>query len=69
MARAIEEINAGADALDAVVAGVNLVEEDPNDRTVGYGGLPNANGIVELDSAVMHGPTGRAGAVASLQGI
>ncbi|MCY4159043.1 MAG: N(4)-(beta-N-acetylglucosaminyl)-L-asparaginase [Bacteroidetes bacterium] len=69
VARAVEEINAGADALDAVIAGVNLVEEDPNDITVGYGGLPNADGVVELDSAVMHGPTGRAGAVASLQGI
>ncbi len=67
--RAIEEINQGADALDAVIAGVNLVEEDPSDLTVGYGGLPNAEGMVELDSAVMHGPTGRAGAVASLQGI
>ncbi|MDE2833686.1 MAG: N(4)-(beta-N-acetylglucosaminyl)-L-asparaginase [Bacteroidota bacterium] len=69
VARAVEEINSGADALDAVIAGVNLVEEDPNDTTVGYGGLPNAEGTVELDSAVMHGPTGRAGAVASLQGI
>ena len=69
VARAVEEINSGADALDAVIAGVNLVEEDPNDKSVGYGGLPNADGVVELDSAVMHGPTGRAGAVASLQGI
>ena len=69
VARTAEEIRAGADALDAVVAGVNLVEEDPNDTSVGYGGLPNADGVVELDSAVMHGPTGRAGAVASLQGI
>ena len=69
VARAVEYMNAGADALDAVIAGVNLVEEDPNDTTVGYGGLPNADGVVELDSAVMHGPTGRAGAVASLQGI
>jgi len=68
-ARAIQEIDQGVDALDAVIAGVNLVEEDPEDLTVGYGGLPNAAGIVELDSAVMHGPTGRAGAVASLQGI
>ena len=67
--RAVEEINAGTDALDAVIAGVNLVEEDPDDMTVGYGGLPNAEGVVELDSAVMHGPTGRAGAVASLQGV
>lgn len=69
VARAVEEINTGADALDAIIAGVNLVEEDPNDTSVGYGGLPNADGIVELDSAVMHGPTGRAGAVASIQGI
>ncbi len=67
--RALEEMVGGADALDAVVAGVNLVEEDPADTSVGYGGLPNAEGIVELDSAVMHGPTGRAGAVAALQGI
>ena len=67
--RAVEEMNAGADGLDAAIAGVNLVEEDPDDMTVGYGGLPNAEGVVELDSAVMHGPTGRAGAVASLQGI
>ncbi|MCY3999953.1 MAG: N(4)-(beta-N-acetylglucosaminyl)-L-asparaginase [Bacteroidetes bacterium] len=69
VARAVEEINQGADALDAVIAGVNLVEEDPDDLTVGYGGLPNAEGVVELDSAVIHGPTCRAGAVASLQGI
>ncbi len=69
VAKALELINSGSDALDAVVAGVNLVEEDPEDTSVGYGGLPNADGVVELDSAVMHGPTGRAGAVASLQGI
>ena len=67
--RAMEVIGSGADALDAVVAGVNLVEEDPNDTSVGYGGLPNANGIVQLDSAVMHGPTGRAGSVACIEGI
>ncbi|MCY4233215.1 MAG: N(4)-(beta-N-acetylglucosaminyl)-L-asparaginase [Bacteroidetes bacterium] len=69
VARTIEEINQGSDALDAIIAGVNLVEEDPSDLTVGYGGLPNAEGIVELDAAVMHGPTGRVGAVASLEGI
>jgi N4-(beta-N-acetylglucosaminyl)-L-asparaginase len=59
----------GSDALDACIAGVNLVEDDPNDMTVGYGGLPNEDGVVELDAAVMHGPTHRAGAVAALQMI
>jgi len=57
------------DPLDCVVAGVNIVEDDPADNTVGYGGLPNEEGVVELDAAVMHGPTHRAGAVASLRGI
>jgi N4-(beta-N-acetylglucosaminyl)-L-asparaginase len=59
----------GSDALDACIAGVNLVEDDPNDMTVGYGGLPNEDGVVELDASVMHGPTHRAGAVAALQKI
>ncbi|MDA7497222.1 N(4)-(beta-N-acetylglucosaminyl)-L-asparaginase [bacterium] len=68
-AKAMEHILAGADALDAVIAGVNLVEDDPNDMTVGYGGLPNEEGVVELDSCVMHGPTGRGGGVASLRSI
>ncbi len=68
-AKAMEMIKAGADALDAVIAGVNIVEDDPNDNSVGYGGLPNEEGVVELDSSVMHGPTGRGGAVASLRNI
>lgn len=68
-ARAMELIRQGADALDAVIAGVNIVEDDPNDNTVGYGGFPNEDGIVELDAAVMHGPTCRGGAVASLCNI
>jgi N4-(beta-N-acetylglucosaminyl)-L-asparaginase len=67
--KAMEMIRSGSDALDAVIAGVNIVEDDPNDHTVGYGGLPNEDGVVELDSAVMHGPTHRAGAVASLRNI
>lgn len=67
--KALDEIQGGADALDAVVAGVNLVEEDPEDTSVGYGGLPNADGVVQLDSAVMHGATGRAGAVGCLEGV
>jgi N4-(beta-N-acetylglucosaminyl)-L-asparaginase len=68
-AKAMDLIQGGADALDGVIAGVNLVEDDPNDTSVGYGGLPNEDGVVELDSSVMHGPTGRGGAVAALQNI
>lgn len=62
-------ILAGADTLDAVIAGVNIVEEDPNDMSVGYGGLPNEDGVVELDSCVMHGPTRGCGAVGALRNI
>ncbi len=67
--RAMEMLNAGKDTLDAVVAGVNLVEEDPEDTSVGYGGLPNEDGVVELDASVMHGPTRRAGSVAAIRNI
>ncbi len=68
-AKAMEMIQQGADALDAVVAGVNIVEDDPKDTSVGYGGLPNEDGVVELDASVMHGATGRGGGVAALQNI
>src|SRR5260221_6397936 len=68
-ARAIERLGAGQDTLDAVIAGVNINEEDPEDTSVGYGGLTNEEGVVELDSCVMHGPTRRAGSVASIRGI
>jgi N4-(beta-N-acetylglucosaminyl)-L-asparaginase len=54
--------------LDAVIAGVNIVELDPNQHGVGYGGLPNEEGVVELDASVMHGPTRRCGAVAGITG-
>ena len=67
--KAMEVLKAGGDPLDAVVAGVNIVEDDPDDMSVGYGGLPNEDGVVELDASVMYGPTHRAGAVAALRNI
>lgn len=60
---------AGADVLDALIEGVNIVELDPEDYSVGYGGVPNAECVVQLDSSCMHGPLKRAGAVASLEGV
>jgi len=67
--KAASMIASGADTLEAVIAGVNIVEEDPEDNSVGYGGLPNEDGIVELDACVMHGPTRGCGAVAALRNI
>ncbi|CAN5284815.1 N(4)-(beta-N-acetylglucosaminyl)-L-asparaginase [soil metagenome] len=67
--KAFQMITAGKDVLESVIAGVNIVELDPLDDSVGYGGLPNAEGVVQLDSSVMHGPKKRAGAVACLEGI
>ena len=67
--RAMELVLGGADTLDAAVEGVKIQELDPNDNSVGYGGLPNEDGVVQLDASCMHGPTRRAGAVAALEGI
>ncbi len=67
--RAVHLLQQGSDPLDAAIAGVNIVEDDPADMTVGYGGVPNFDGVVQLDACVMHGPTARAGAVASLEGV
>jgi len=57
-------LKSGGDTLDAALAVVTKVEDDPNDDSVGYGGLPNEEGVVELDASVMHGPSRRCGAVA-----
>ena len=67
--RAYELVEAGTDTLDAAVEGVKIQELDPADNSVGYGGLPNEEGVVQLDASCMHGPTKRAGAVAALEGI
>jgi N4-(beta-N-acetylglucosaminyl)-L-asparaginase len=69
VARAYQRITEGGDVLDALVAGVNIVELDPEDSSVGFGGLPNADGVVQLDSCCMHGPRRQAGGVASLEGV
>jgi N4-(beta-N-acetylglucosaminyl)-L-asparaginase len=66
---AYDIIARGGDTLDAIVNGVSVVERDPNDQSVGLGGLPNEEGVVQLDASCMHGPTKRAGAVGSLEGI
>jgi len=69
VAEAFERMVKGEDVLDALIAGVNIVELDPEDDSVGYGGLPNAEGAVQLDSCCMHGPKKRAGGVASIEGV
>ena len=67
--RAGEVLKSGGSLLDAVEKGINTAEDDPNITSVGYGGLPNAEGEVELDAAIMDGTRHRAGAVASLRKI
>lgn len=67
--KAVQMVLQGADTLDAGVEGVKIQELDPRDQSVGYGGLPNEEGVVQLDASCMHGPTKRAGAVGALEGI
>jgi N4-(beta-N-acetylglucosaminyl)-L-asparaginase len=66
---AFELMTKGDDVLDALIAGVNIVELDPEDTSVGFGGLPNADGVVQLDACCMHGPTKRAGGVAASENV
>jgi N4-(beta-N-acetylglucosaminyl)-L-asparaginase len=66
---AYDMMTGGADPLDAIVAGVQIVELNPNDQSVGLGGLPNEEGVVQLDASCMHGPTKRAGAVGCLEDV
>jgi len=66
---AFEQMTAGTDVLDALIAGVNIVELDPLDTSVGYGGLPNADGVVQLDACCMHGPKKTAGGVGAIEGV
>jgi len=66
---AVQLMTKGTDTLDAAVEGVKIQELDPNDDSVGYGGLPNEDGVVQLDASCVHGPSRRAGAVGALEGI
>lgn len=67
--KAVELMQQGIDPAEAVVEGVTIVEDDPDDITVGYGGLPNEDGVVQLDASVMHGPSHKAGSVAAMENI
>lgn len=67
--RAFRGITEGEDLLDALIQGVNIPELDPEETGIGYGGLPNANGVVQLDACCMHGPRRWAGGVAGIEGV
>jgi N4-(beta-N-acetylglucosaminyl)-L-asparaginase len=69
LAEAWERLARGDDVLDALIAGVNILELDPAEDSVGFGGLPNADGVVQLDACCMHGPKRRLGGVAALEGV
>src|SRR5512146_2146691 len=67
--RGYAALTSGGDTLDAVMKVITGPEDDPNDDSVGLGGLPNEDGVVELDSCCMHGPTRMAGSVAGVREI
>ncbi|HAI20941.1 MAG TPA: asparaginase [Clostridiales bacterium UBA8153] len=66
---AMDVLRRGGSAIDAVEAGIRLVEDNPEDHTVGYSGLPNLLGEVELDASIMDGRTRAAGAVGAIKGF
>ncbi len=66
---ALGTLQAGDSVLDAVEQGIRVVEADASNATVGLGGIPNAQGVVQLDACIMHGPNHGAGSVAGLEGI
>src|SRR5258708_17893061 len=67
--KAFDLLMQGADTLDAVIEGVKIQELDPNDTSVGYGGLPNRDGVVQLDPSCIHAPPKRAPALDCLDDI
>jgi len=64
-----EILGSNGSVLDAIEASANVVELDPEDQSVGYGGLPNEDGVVQLDASIMYGPTHNCGSVAALENI
>jgi len=62
-------LTGGGDTLDAVMQVITGPEDDPNVDSVGLGGLPNEDCVVQLDACCMHGPTRMAGAVAAVEEI
>ena len=62
-------LSGGGKLLDAIEKSANVTELDPDDTSVGYGGLPNEHGVVQLDASIMYGPTHNCGSVAALEGI
>ena len=69
MTECLSRLEHGERTLDAIVAGIEICELDPEDPSVGYGGLPNAEGVVQLDAALMDGRSRRAGGVGALEGV